>query len=340
MGDIEVQHVLTAPVQGPEERAAGHVLLLDHERIAFLAGDQVSLDHIGVDASLPGTLPSILSQVVLSLLRDKLARLYLDSVTGDDGLVVSRDANGMLTDKTLEPRSVDLLLTSPPYLDVVNYATANWIRLWWLGVDDVARDAGAGRRKLNAKLDHRHSYESYVEFMRRSFVGARRVLSRRGVAVYVIGDVAEPGGPTRPLAEEVWEEIGFRRVHGGGALPPDLDFDCPTSARFEHTFVGIQRSGLPGGLNLSHRPATLSRLSLWIFTVTGCLSARATAAVLFTASALVGARVTALPPDSPTHCSPFFTTSMRFTGTSERVTPLEFQRCDQSAVGFRRSQPK
>jgi site-specific DNA-methyltransferase (adenine-specific) len=157
-------------------------------------------------------------QNVFDCLRNKLGRLYLDSISGLDGRVVSRDANGMLTDKTLMAGSVDLLLTSPPYLDVVNYATANWIRLWWLGVDDVARDAGAGRRKLNAKLDHRHSYESYVEFMRRSFTGARRALSKHGVAVYVIGDVAEPGGPTRPLAEEVWEEIG----HTTGLRKVDL----------------------------------------------------------------------------------------------------------------------
>jgi hypothetical protein len=149
-----------------------------------------------------------LDQNVFDCLRDKLARLYLDDVGGLPGSVTKRDATSLFEDKTIKPGSVDLLLTSPPYLDVVNYGTSNWIRLWWLGLDEVARDAGSGRRKLDGKLDHRHSYQSYVEFMRRMFVGTGQMLRKSGVAVFVIGDVASPGGPSRPLAEEVWDEIG------------------------------------------------------------------------------------------------------------------------------------
>lgn len=149
-----------------------------------------------------------LDQNVFECLRDKLARLYLDAQDGPNGHVTNRDANAVLGGEALKRGSVDLLLTSPPYLDVVNYGTSNWIRLWWLGVDDVARDAGAGRRKLDAKLDHQHGYKSYVEFMRRTFNGTRRVLSPTGVAVFVIGDVAAPGRPSRALAEEVWDEVG------------------------------------------------------------------------------------------------------------------------------------
>lgn len=149
-----------------------------------------------------------IDQNVFDCLRDKLARLYLDSVTGPSGTVTNKDAGSLLGGASVDAGSVDLLLTSPPYLNVVNYGTSNWIRLWWLGLDEVARDAGSGRHKLNAKLDHRHSYASYVEFMKRTLVGTRRVLKRSGVAVFVIGDVTAPGGPSRPLAQEVWEEIG------------------------------------------------------------------------------------------------------------------------------------
>lgn len=147
-------------------------------------------------------------QNVFECLRDKLARLYLDDVSGLPGLTTNRDATALLHGRDLRPKTVDLLLTSPPYLDVVNYGTSNWIRLWWLGLDDVAREAGAGRRKLNAKLDHQHSYETYADFMLRSFKGARRVLSKTGVAVFVIGDVTMPGRASRALAEEVWDQVG------------------------------------------------------------------------------------------------------------------------------------
>jgi site-specific DNA-methyltransferase (adenine-specific) len=148
-----------------------------------------------------------LDQNVFECLRDKVARLYLDEDAGIAGSATNRDATSLLA-RSIKPSSVDLLLTSPPYLDVVNYGTSNWIRLWWLGVDEVARDAGSGRRRLDAKLDHRHTYDSYVDFMHRALVGTRRVLKKTGVAVFVIGDVAAPGGPSRPLAQEVWDDIG------------------------------------------------------------------------------------------------------------------------------------
>jgi hypothetical protein len=148
-----------------------------------------------------------IDQDVFSRLRDKLARLYLDALPGASGAVTNQDAVTLLGGKSLEPGSVDLVLTSPPYLRVVNYGTSNWIRLWWLGWDEVARNAGAGRRKLDKKLDHQHNYEAYRDFMGRTLHGIGRVLSKTGVAVLVIGDVATPGRPSLALAAQVWDDI-------------------------------------------------------------------------------------------------------------------------------------
>lgn len=149
-----------------------------------------------------------IEQDLFERLRDKLARLYLDSLPGTTGKVTNQDAVKLLSGKSVEPASVDLLLTSPPYLNVVNYGTSNWIRLWWLGLDGVATDGGTGRRRLDAKLDHQHNYESYRAFMKRTFKATSRVLKRKGVAVFVIGDVATPGRESLPLAQEVWEDVG------------------------------------------------------------------------------------------------------------------------------------
>ena len=85
-------------------------------------------------------------QDVFECLRDKLARLYLDAIEGPDGRTFMQDASMLLTRGAVEPASVDLIVTSPPYLQVVNYGTANWIRLWLLGLDEVGRERGAGRR--------------------------------------------------------------------------------------------------------------------------------------------------------------------------------------------------
>ena len=149
-----------------------------------------------------------LDQDVFERLRDKLARLYLDENSGQSGAAHHSDAAALLSGSTLEPGSVDLVVTSPPYLQVVNYAQSNWIRLWLLGVEGVGREQGEGRKKLNAVLDHRHTYGSYCDFMRRTALGVQRVLKKDGVAVLVIGDVKESGKDNPiPLAAKVWDDI-------------------------------------------------------------------------------------------------------------------------------------
>ncbi len=149
-----------------------------------------------------------LDQDVFERLRDKLARSYLDDIDGTSGDTFRTDATELLAGPKVKPGSVDLLLTSPPYLRVVNYGTANWIRLWWLGIEEVGRQRGAGRKSLDAALDHRHTYDSYREFFERLLQGARRVLKKSGVAVFVIGDVANPGEAPLPLAWQLWSEVG------------------------------------------------------------------------------------------------------------------------------------
>jgi DNA methylase len=147
-------------------------------------------------------------QDVFERIRDKLARLYLDAVEGPAGETYSEDAASLLSTGTIKPKTVDLIVTSPPYLQVVNYGTANWIRLWLLGIDEVGRERGAGRQKLDSVLDHRHTYTSYKAFMHRILTGLQEVLTTNGVAAVVIGDVARPDRDPMPLAKKIWEDVG------------------------------------------------------------------------------------------------------------------------------------
>ncbi len=147
-------------------------------------------------------------QDVFERIQDKLARLYLDAIDGPAGTTHAENATALLARGGVEPGSVDLLVTSPPYLGVVNYGTANWIRLWLLGVDEVGREHGAGRKQLDGLLDHGHNYEAYKLFMKRLFDGVEKTLKPNGVAAIIIGDVVEPGKDRVPLAEQIWEELG------------------------------------------------------------------------------------------------------------------------------------
>jgi site-specific DNA-methyltransferase (adenine-specific) len=147
-------------------------------------------------------------QDVFDRVRDKLARLYLDATDGLEGKTYAKDASELLTLGTVEPGSVDLLVTSPPYLQVVNYGTSNWIRLWLFGIDEVSRDQGEGRKKLDRVLDHGHRYDAYKDFMKKLFYGVEKSLKSDGVAALVIGDVVEPGKERVPLAWQMWDELG------------------------------------------------------------------------------------------------------------------------------------
>ena len=146
---------------------------------------------------------------VFEVVRDKAARLFADYVGGEPGQVYYRDAVALMEDrKSIPSGSIDLLLTSPPYLKVVNYGTANWIRLWWLGTDEVGRQQGRGRLILDRRLDHQHSYGTYKGFMSRVFRATKRVLRPDGVAAFVIGDVAEPDKESLDLARTLWRDVG------------------------------------------------------------------------------------------------------------------------------------
>ena len=149
-----------------------------------------------------------IDQNVFDCLRVKLSKIYLDSVEGGAGSAFSEDAPYLLKKKDFATSSVDLVVTSPPYLQVVNYGTSNWIRLWLLGLDEVSRHGGTGRLALDAGLDHQHRFDAYRDFLLRSFKGVRRVLKKDGVAVFVIGDVASADGTSIDLAKTVWGDIG------------------------------------------------------------------------------------------------------------------------------------
>lgn len=81
--------------------------------------------------------------------------------------------------------SVDLVVTSPPYLSVLNYPWNNWLRLWWLGVDREAEGAAlmqSGRETI------------YRQFMASAMAELWRVMRPNGAAVIVVGDVKQKDG--------------------------------------------------------------------------------------------------------------------------------------------------
>src|SRR5262245_32838278 len=78
----------------------------------------------------------------------------------------------------LADASVDLVVTSPPFLDVVNYAGDNWLRCWFCGIDPASVSISV-LRKL----------EDWERFVTGVFRELRRVLRPGGHVAFEVGEV-------------------------------------------------------------------------------------------------------------------------------------------------------
>jgi hypothetical protein len=75
-------------------------------------------------------------------------------------------------------QSVSLVVTSPPFLNVVDYATDNWLRCWFLGID-----AESVKLTVPRKLD------AWQAVMTEVFHELHRVLKPGGYVAFEVGEV-------------------------------------------------------------------------------------------------------------------------------------------------------
>ncbi len=123
---------------------------------------------------------------------------------------ITRGDSRDLTDK-FDQESVDLIVTSPPYMQTLDYTWNNWLRLWWLNDD---------RKSERDKLDITQDTNKYRKFMRECLLSMYEVLDQDSAAVLIVGDVQKHlAGGKRTLntagiiADEAQEHTEFD-VHG------------------------------------------------------------------------------------------------------------------------------
>ena len=133
------------------------------------------------------SVPALILAKSRSLLRDADEPLMraLASVAGRQRLFTASAA----TTPEIETSSVDLVVTSPPFLDVVNYAADNWLRCWFCGID------AAGM-----KLTVPKKIQDWREAMTAVFSELARVVRPGGHVAFEVGEVR--GGRVR-LEEHV-----------------------------------------------------------------------------------------------------------------------------------------
>jgi hypothetical protein len=84
----------------------------------------------------------------------------------------------------IEDDSVALVVTSPPFLDVVDYKTDNWLRCWFSGIDATAVPVTLAKHK-----------DVWKAFVTNTLIELKRVLRPNGHVAFEVGEVR--GGALR-----------------------------------------------------------------------------------------------------------------------------------------------
>jgi hypothetical protein len=89
----------------------------------------------------------------------------------------SHDARDM---HSIDTGSIDLIITSPPFLDKVDYLQDNWMRAWFLGLEEETE---------NLSLSVYSDLREWIRFMRDTIYEAGRTLKVGGRMVIEVGEV-------------------------------------------------------------------------------------------------------------------------------------------------------
>jgi hypothetical protein len=95
----------------------------------------------------------------------------------DAALFLCRDARST---PEIADASVDLVVTSPPFLDVVQYAQDNWLRCWFNGIDVD---------QITSQITVCKTLEDWRSIMRSVFIELNRITRPGGWVAFEVGEV-------------------------------------------------------------------------------------------------------------------------------------------------------
>jgi hypothetical protein len=99
--------------------------------------------------------------------------------------------------------SVQLTVTSPPFLDTVNYAQDNWLRCWFNALD---------LQRIEQRLTVVRSLEEWTEIMGRVFQELFRITVAGGVVAFEVGEIRKRNLRLDEVVVPIGIRAGFRCV--------------------------------------------------------------------------------------------------------------------------------
>jgi hypothetical protein len=169
----------------------------------------------------------------VGLFRDRLAQLgkHSEDPVKHSAFVIRQDVRYM----AIRDSSIDLIVTSPPYIGVIDYTHANRLIYAWMGWSmDTDRRAEIGARFRRKRQD---VVGEYLQDMKAARIEIFRVLRRGAYCALVIGESKKFPGTVDRVLEDFRES--FRLVWGPQARHPTRRRVSDQAARDPVEFVCV-----------------------------------------------------------------------------------------------------
>ncbi len=113
-------------------------------------------------------------QLLRNLSEDQIKSLI---TAKKSSLILEEDAANT---KQISSNSVTLTVTSPPFLDIVNYLEDNWLRCWFNNID---------LKKISGKITMSKTLDAWSLKMKDVFVELNRISKSNGMVAFEVGEI-------------------------------------------------------------------------------------------------------------------------------------------------------
>ncbi len=109
---------------------------------------------------------------------------------------------GDATNIKLPNNSIDAVITSPPYMNTLDYGRDNRLRLWFLGIEDYRY------------LDERNpaSINDFESLLEGTLNNLKHMLKEKAYCIFILGEVCRSKNPID--THSIFQEIAINRVGG------------------------------------------------------------------------------------------------------------------------------
>lgn len=140
----------------------------------------------------------------------KKAKSLLRQGTVENGVRARFFTGAAHETRAIEEGAVDLVVTSPPFLDVVNYAADNWLRCWFAGIDPG-----------EVKIAMLRTEDAWGEMVHDVLCEQARILRPGGHVAFEVGEVRSGKVLLERLVWAAAKGLPFERL---GVMVNDQDF--------------------------------------------------------------------------------------------------------------------